>query len=389
MHDAARVGVVQAFGEAGADVQHGCYIVALRPADGCRQGPGRRRTVRPARLAHANLGATRGSADGAHEDAARLRYHVLRPHRRHRLGQSGGPEIRHAHRLQTPATMQRQDRHDVSVLELGQRLRFVPKLRGDLENDRSMGQFRLARQKNPAECAAPQLVHQFETKQTAAWQPGERRVHCRQRVQLRMARHRHVAGGGSALGQHARQRQRGGCGVVQDLQVVSSRILDRIGVVAVLAAQPIFLKSDCTHAAGVAEKFRMGTAVGLQARTPAAFPAQLQIDAHQLAQHGEIEGIGAARQKAGKRRGGVALTRRLERFDASIDDLPGRCGCRLHVMPLESDRRAPCETPAIRARPSAWSARLRGRCQPPHVLQCAVQSCGAAMPAAWPAPRRS
>jgi hypothetical protein len=53
--------------------------------------------------------------------------------------------------------MDRVDRHDVGVLELGERPRFAEQVGDDLEDHEAIGQLALLGQVDPAERPAPQL----------------------------------------------------------------------------------------------------------------------------------------------------------------------------------------------------------------------------------------
>ena len=70
--------------------------------------------------------------------------------------------------------MDRVNRHDVGVLELGERPRFAEKVGDGLQDDQAIGQLALPGQVDAAERAAPQLGEQTEADQLAA-DPGHRR----------------------------------------------------------------------------------------------------------------------------------------------------------------------------------------------------------------------
>src|SRR5262249_10883879 len=57
------------------------------------------------------------------------------------------------------------------------------------------------------------------------------------------------------------------------------------GVLAGLAAQAVFLKSDLLHALRIAKKLRETPAILRQRSRPAGFPAVLLLDADQLAEN--------------------------------------------------------------------------------------------------------
>ena len=91
------------------------------------------------------------------------------------IGQRGRAEIRHADRLQTARAVARVNRHDMGVLQPGQRLGFASLIRRDLQGHQPVRQVRLPRQIHPAEGAAAQLLFETEAQKRIAhlWKPGK------------------------------------------------------------------------------------------------------------------------------------------------------------------------------------------------------------------------
>ena len=71
------------------------------------------------------------------------------------VGERGRAEERHADGLEGVRLMDRVDRHDVGVLQLGERPRFVEEVRGDLQDHEAVGQLALPGQVDAAEGARP------------------------------------------------------------------------------------------------------------------------------------------------------------------------------------------------------------------------------------------
>ena len=81
------------------------------------------------------------------------------------IGQRRGAVVRHADGVQRPDGVGRVDRHDVRVLEPGQRARLARQLGRDLQGHRPVGQLALGRQVDAAEGPAAQLVDQAEAEE--------------------------------------------------------------------------------------------------------------------------------------------------------------------------------------------------------------------------------
>ncbi len=194
VEDAAIVGVLQTLGQPGHDPGGGLQVgVTSQQLQKGRQGD--RETGRQARqnprtapslspcllvslspcLFHRR--AT-NNAQTLHELLASARQLRVVPQSLENARQAGAAEVGHAHRSQARLgiLVNRVDRHDMRVLQLGQRLRLVPFDAGYLEHHGPAGQIRLFSQENSRERASAQLVPQPEAEQLVAhgWerQPG-------------------------------------------------------------------------------------------------------------------------------------------------------------------------------------------------------------------------
>ena len=83
------------------------------------------------------------------------------------VGERGRAEERHADGLEGVCLMDRVDRHDVGVLQLGERPRFVEEVRGDLQDHEAVGQLALPGQVDAAERARAQLGEQAKAEELA------------------------------------------------------------------------------------------------------------------------------------------------------------------------------------------------------------------------------
>ena len=81
------------------------------------------------------------------------------------VGQRRPAEEGHADRVERRGVVDREDRHDVGVLELGQRLRLAARLGRDLQSDQPIGQVLLPGQEDPAEGPSPQLFDEVEAEE--------------------------------------------------------------------------------------------------------------------------------------------------------------------------------------------------------------------------------
>src|SRR5262249_36790732 len=163
---------------------------------------------------------------------------------------------------------------------------------------------------------------------------------------------------------------------------VESFVLLGAGVLAGLAAQAIFLKSDLLYALRVAKKVREPLAILRQRSRPAGFPAVLQLDADQLAEDLVAKRVLWPRQKVVDFGLYVLLQSFLEGVHEVVEGAGERVrGGRFHRW---FPGRGSCATrpglPAGSARRSAWSGLSSGRSRQPRVPGCATRASAAAEP---------
>ena len=157
VHQPALMGVMQGIGQAGPDPARRLDIRGAgeeRPG-GPPHGPGRRRLGLVLAEQHVEQMLP--------EPLVRGRI----VHRQEQLRQCGAPEIGHAEHPQVPigVVLHRIERHDVGMLQAGQRQVLLAPAGRDLQHDRPVGQGRLDRQEDPAVGTASQDGQQREVSQ--------------------------------------------------------------------------------------------------------------------------------------------------------------------------------------------------------------------------------
>jgi hypothetical protein len=121
--------------------------------------------------------------------------------------QRGRTEVGHAHGLERIGTVDRVDRDDVGVLQLGERLRFAHDVRRDFQGDETVGEIALFGQIDLPERTAAQDGAQMKSKEMRAnrRQRGIRAVVVADR---RLGAGHLVGLGGSGAGQRIRLGRR-------------------------------------------------------------------------------------------------------------------------------------------------------------------------------------
>ncbi len=153
------VGVVQAIGQARANPANGLHVGGAVQKAQCRPGRGGQRDG----LALGDLEQFDDVAAGALLQAAVFQVFE-------HVGPTVAAEERHAQGAQVLGRkiLHQVQRHDVRVLQAGQRQVLVAAARGELDDQRPIGQRRLRGQENPADRASAQLSEQLKFAQRLA-----------------------------------------------------------------------------------------------------------------------------------------------------------------------------------------------------------------------------
>ena len=278
-------------------------------------------------------GTRLADVDGAAQLPARVRQARPVADLLDHLGQGGAAEERHAHRLERPDAVERVDRDDIGVLELGQGLGLAEDVAGDLQRHRPAAEVRLPGEVDPAERPAAQLLLQPEAEENISrFGEGLRGLHpAGQRPRVRRVGRPHLGGDGHPLGARRRgvgerldQYRRGG-GIhgrhdrdgrpVRGVQTVGLTVLRGRCRVAVQPALAVLLEGDARERFGCLEHRREPVAILGQPPGSAVGPGVLQIDADQLGEDRDAQrvvGGGKELVRVGVRVAGQGVLERLD-----------------------------------------------------------------------------